>query len=228
MRSIPRVATVVALLLGVAGCSKKDNKDKPETQAAKPAPVAPVDKPSAPTEPAEPTCTETNAVTVTFGTDVADAPPEFTLKNTISFAVIDRPENDQRGRSVSIAYGNYDLRDTLSPSSTVPYNRPEQPGEVAVVVEFHTDQTTSTFEQELDAYHKSPLVPGTYAGGFGAKTKFFEVGVQAKAGGAILTDGTATITASTPTRVCGTFEAHNDGGTKASGSFNVAVKDRDK
>lgn len=218
------MTTVVALLLGTAGCSKKEHKNKPEIQAATPAPVAPV----APVDkPTEPTCTETNAITVTFGTDAVDAPPAFTLKNAIAFAVIDRPENDQRGRSVSIAYGNYDLRDTLSPSSTVPYNHPEQPGEIAVVVEFHTDQTTSTFEQELDTYRKSPLLPGTYPGGFGAKTKFFEVGVLAKAGGPTLTAGTATVIASTPTRVCGTFEAHSDDGTRATGSFNIAVKDRD-
>ncbi len=207
MRSIPRVVSVVALLLGVASCSSNKN-----------------DRPS------EPTCTETNAVTVKFGTDAVDVPPAFTLKSTIAFAAIDRPESGQRGRSVSIAFGNYDLRDTLSSRSTVPFNNPEQPGEVAVVVEFHTDQTPSTFEQERDVYRKSPLLAGTYPAGFGATSKFFEIGVLAKGGGgSILTAGTAAVTVSTPTRVCGTFEAVNStDGTKATGSFNVAVKDADK
>ncbi|MEZ4398932.1 MAG: hypothetical protein R3B06_02880 [Kofleriaceae bacterium] len=224
MRSTPRAATAVTLLLGAASCGAK--KDPAPEGAAVPA--APATAPAAQNPPSAPTCTETNAVAVTFGADVADAPPTFALKNTIAFAVIDRPHDDKRGRSVSIAYGNYDLHDTLSPRSTVPYNAPTRPGELAVVVEFHTDQVTSTFEQELDAYRRSPLVTGTYPGGFGATAKFFEVGVHGPGGGPNLTTGTATVTASTPTHVCGTFEATSDDGTRASGSFNVAVKDRDQ
>lgn len=199
MRIALTVVSVIPVLAG-AGCKSK----------------------SAPEAPA---CTETNQVAVTFGTDTTALAPTFALKNTIAFSSLDRPEPSTRGREVTVAYGNYDLRDTLSPRSTVPYNRPERAGDVAVTLEFHTEQHPGTLDTEVAVYRATPLTPATYPTGFGAPGPHVTVSVVGPAGGAMLTEGSGTVTVATPTRVCGTFSATSTDGTKATGSFNLPVKD---
>lgn len=218
-----RASLICAVILATACAGKKkaDEGAAPPGSASgsaagtataptPPTPPPPAVDAAAPTAPAA-ACTETNQVAFTFAAGTTSPLPAagFQLASSLAFA---RADAAGTGTTTTIVFGNYAVRDTFGPSSTVSYNPPAQAGEAALSLVFATAQ---------------PLAAGDYPAGAqtpGAFDVRLELGGVANLS-TFSDQGKATITVATATQLCGSFETHDDAGATVKGSFNLPLAD---
>jgi hypothetical protein len=168
---------------------------------------------------------ETNEISVVFSDREEYNPGAFQLEKTFAFISGMRYNAESTAKLVYIVFANYEANLGL-------YNieLPEEPGQIAVLVSFKTENMEIPIEQQMDEYAKIKVETGTYEPCWMGDGKCFQVVyfVGGESGGVSISDlgasGTATLTTSTPEKVSGSIDFTSPNGSTIKGTFNVKIE----
>jgi hypothetical protein len=205
------LVSVATLAILAAGCGKGDKGG---------------DKKKGKTTSGSSECDETNDLKIVFGEKespgLAAGPLE--VKKTLGYI-------SGMGQSKTVAkYAHVAVSNTadmkLGPYGALP---PKNPGEVVLIVAFKTKNVPTELPQQRDNYNKLSVAPGTYKPGWMEMTRSFQVSafLGGKGSGPALSgtgSGVATLTKSTPTRLCGSINMTTRAGSSIKGTFNVPIE----
>ncbi|MHC5009972.1 MAG: hypothetical protein ACYTG6_03360 [Planctomycetota bacterium] len=175
-------------------------------------------------EPSDPGCDETTALQVSFGADEKFPVASFEVTHTTGFIAGMRYNAKATAKLAYAIFANYEPR--LDRNNLVV---PTEEGQVALVVTFKTETVEMPFEEQMERYKEMAVPTGTFAPTWMGKDVGYQVVyyVGGQAGGQALSgqgaSGEATLTVSTPDRVCGSIDFTSKNGTTVQGTFHVEI-----
>lgn len=222
------LVTIAALALFASACKGKGDKKKGADNKGTATPTKP-DKTAKPTpKPAKPpgsTCSETNAVEITFSDKERGVTAGKLAAKTSRAFVTGMWRSKTVAKYATLAVSNASMIDVGRKGAV---RSPTKAGEMTAVIAFKTDDAAAEFDKRKEVYSTVEVPGGAYEPGWGKKTKSVQVNVfvgGAKGGPAVSdgATGTATLTSSKG-YLCGSLDLTSAAGSTLKGTFNVKLE----
>lgn len=206
MKYLRILVLISAVLLVVAACGKKaGNEDSPESKT-------------------KGRSKETNEIGVVFSDQELRNPGPFELKKTLAFISGMRYSDGSTAKLVYVVFANYEAELGL-----YSIELPQEPGQIAILVSFKSENVEVPLEQQMDEYTKIKVETGIYEPTWMGTSKGFQVVyfLGGESDGDSISDqgasGTATLTISTSEKVGGSIDFTSPNGSTIKGVFNAKI-----